>query len=158
MIFADIFTDAGWDGFGDFLGGFVKWIGSGIGAAFSAAGEWVSSLFSSAPTVTAVLKEFPALREITLAVIMYFVIINIVTFAIFGMDKKRAQNKGQRVSERTLFRLCAAGGALGGLLGMKVFRHKTKHNKFRWGVPVLFFVELIAGSFCIGFLMYWVYM
>ncbi len=158
MIFADIFTDAGWDGFLDFLSGFAGWIVSGLQTVFSAIGSWLSSLFVSAPTVTAVLKELPALREITAAIILYFVIINIVTFAIFGMDKKRAQNRGERVSEKTLFRLCAAGGALGGLLAMRTFRHKTKHNKFRWGVPILFFVELIIGSFCVGFLMYWVYM
>lgn len=153
-----MFKNAGWEGFGDFLLGFVKWIGEGIGGFFSAVFDWVRVRLPILPPVSAVLKGFSVVHEIIVAIILYVLIMNIITFFIFGMDKRRARAKAERVSEKTLFRLCLAGGALGGMLGMKVYHHKTLHNKFKYGVPVIFFVELIIGSFCVGFLMYWVYM
>ncbi len=75
--------------------------------------------------------------------IIYFIIINLVTFFVFGIDKRKAIKQKWRISEFTLIMLCVIGGSFGGLLGMKVFRHKTKHSKFYIGVPLIIIIQLI---------------
>ena len=72
----------------------------------------------------------------------WLLVINLVTFLVFGLDKWKAKRKEKResvrrVPERTLFLLSAIGGSVGALLGMRVFHHKTLHRSFRIGVPVL---------------------
>ncbi|HWQ57410.1 MAG TPA: DUF1294 domain-containing protein [Clostridia bacterium] len=68
-----------------------------------------------------------------------------VLFAVMGADKRRAQTGGRRVRERTLFLLALLGGALGGVAGMRVFRHKTKHASFVIGMPLLLILNLAAA-------------
>ena len=63
--------------------------------------------------------------------------------AAMGADKARARRGLRRVPERTLFTLCLLGGGLGGVLGMKAFRHKTRHRKFALGFP------LILAGWCV---------
>ena len=61
--------------------------------------------------------------------LMYFcIVINIITFLVFGYDKRQAKNNKRRISEFHLLLLTAIGGTIGGLLGMNFFKHKT--NKF----------------------------
>lgn len=74
---------------------------------------------------------------ITAVFLLYMVLINLAAFAAFGVDKNRAVKGRWRLKERTLLLLCAAGGAFGGLLGMRFFRHKTRHPRFFAGVPFL---------------------
>ncbi|CAN5160154.1 hypothetical protein BH11PLA2_BH11PLA2_43170 [soil metagenome] len=65
---------------------------------------------------------------------------SLVTFVVYGFDKKRAMNGGRRVPERTLQLLAFLGGWLGALLAQKHFRHKTKKTSFLivfWGLFVL---------------------
>jgi len=63
--------------------------------------------------------------------------VNAVTFAAFGLDKWRAIRGRRRLPESWLLGLCAATGIVGGLIGMGVFRHKTRKASFRWKlVPV----------------------
>ena len=73
----------------------------------------------------------------------YFLFINIFTFILFGIDKYRAIKNMYRIKESTLISLSLIGGAFGGLFGMKVFRHKTLKNKFRFTIPLLAFIELL---------------
>ena len=63
---------------------------------------------------------------------MHLIIIpmSIITFILFGYDKAQARRGGQRIPEKTLLLLGVFGGAIGGLFGMQVFRHKTKHAAF----------------------------
>lgn len=68
--------------------------------------------------------------------IIYLLTINIIAFAAYGIDKWKAKRGKWRISEMTLIVLAFIGGALGALLGMKVFRHKTQHWKFRIFVPL----------------------
>ena len=78
----------------------------------------------------------------------WLLIINLVTFFVFGVDKWKAKRKEKkdtvrRVPEKTLLLLAALGGSLGALLGMKVWHHKTFHRVFRWGVPVILALQII---------------
>ncbi len=78
---------------------------------------------------------------------IYLLIINIVTFAAYGIDKRKARLDKWRTPESTLLLLCFVGGGIGGLLGMKVFRHKTKHLKFQILVPLSVLLWLAAGIY-----------
>lgn len=60
----------------------------------------------------------------------YLIIINILSFIIYGIDKYRAKKRMMRVKELTLFNLTLLGGSLGCLLGMFIFKHKTKIKRF----------------------------
>lgn len=63
-------------------------------------------------------------------IIIYIAIVNFVSFIIFGIDKYLAIKNKRRISEKTLFFISIIGGSLGSILGMNIFRHKTKKKKF----------------------------
>ncbi len=67
---------------------------------------------------------------------IYLVIINIIGFLSMGYDKRRAQRHEWRTPESVLLTIAFIGGSLGSLLGMRTFRHKTKHRKFTVLVPL----------------------
>ena len=72
---------------------------------------------------------------------LYLVAVNLAAFVLMGVDKRRAKRGAWRISERALFLPALLGGALGGTLGMRAFRHKTKHWYFRWGLPLLLILQ-----------------
>ena len=74
--------------------------------------------------------------------IWYFLGINIITFILYGLDKHNAKNNLYRVSEYSLMVFSFFGGALGAIIGMKVFHHKTKKKKF-WLFNILFLIMWI---------------
>lgn len=76
------------------------------------------------------------------ALAVWLIAINLVTFAVYGADKRRARRGAWRVPEKTLFLLPLLGGSVGALLGMRVFRHKTRHWYFVWGVPAILLAQL----------------
>lgn len=80
------------------------------------------------------------------ALLVYLVLINLVTFFVYGADKRRARQGKWRVPEKTLFLLPLLGGSVGALLGMRVFHHKTKHWYFVWGVPAILLAQLALGG------------
>lgn len=82
---------------------------------------------------------------------LYLIIVNLWAFVGMGVDKRRARKEKWRVSEKALFLPVVLFGALGGVVGMKVFHHKTKHWYFRWGFPLLLAVQLIL----LGWLTWW---
>ena len=69
---------------------------------------------------------------------------NAIVFILYGLDKLKAKRGGRRISEKTLFLAAALMGSLGAFLGMVVFRHKTKHTKFKIGVPLLLILNIAA--------------
>lgn len=75
-------------------------------------------------------------------VIALIIMINLVSFALYGFDKHRAKKHGRRVSESTLLLMAAIGGSIGALLGMYIFHHKTKKPKFYIGVPLLLIIQI----------------
>ncbi len=66
----------------------------------------------------------------------YILIINVITFIAYGIDKQKAKNKQRRISEKALITLSFIGGSLGAYLGMIIFHHKTKKTKFKILVPL----------------------
>lgn len=84
--------------------------------------------------------------EITIPMLIifgYLLIVNVIGFVLMFVDKKRAQNNQWRIKEATLFLSAAIGGSIGSMLGMKVFRHKTKHWSFLIGMPAIFIVQVL---------------
>ena len=84
----------------------------------------------------------------TNVLLYYLIVINIVTFLVYGIDKWKAKQGSWRISETTLLILAVIGGSIGALLGMKVWRHKTMHKKFKYGLPLI----LIIQNILIGYL------
>ncbi len=78
------------------------------------------------------------------ALLYYIIVVNIVTFLVYGIDKWKAKQGSWRISEATLLILAVIGGSIGALLGMKVWRHKTQHKKFKYGVPAILIIQIIT--------------
>ena len=83
-------------------------------------------------------------------IIYYLIIINIVTFLIYGIDKLKAKKALWRIREASLLMLAILGGSIGAWLGMKVWHHKTLHKKLRYGIPAIIIIQLAV----IGFFFY----
>lgn len=85
----------------------------------------------------------------TIHLLLYYLLAsNLLTFVIYGIDKYKARHNHWRVREASLLLLAALGGSIGALLAMRVFRHKTQHKKFRYGVPAILLVQLAIAAFC----------
>jgi uncharacterized membrane protein YsdA (DUF1294 family) len=72
-----------------------------------------------------------------------FFIMNVAGLMIMGIDKRRAIKHEYRISEKTLWLVALFGGAIGAVIGMQVYRHKTKHLSFKMGFPALAILEFI---------------
>ncbi|KGR83268.1 DUF1294 domain-containing protein [Lysinibacillus odysseyi] len=77
-----------------------------------------------------------------LAIYSYVGILSLVLLFLMYNDKQKAIKKEWRIAEKTLFTLAITGGAIGGVLGMYLFRHKTKHNTFAFGFPLLAAIQV----------------
>lgn len=75
--------------------------------------------------------------------ITYITILNILSFVVYGYDKSCAVINKWRVSELTLLAIAAGGGALGALLAMYGFHHKTHHKKFQICVPLFLTIHIL---------------
>ena len=73
----------------------------------------------------------------------YLIIINIAAWIMYGLDKWKAKNGAWRISERALLLATLAGGSVGALAGMLLFRHKTRKPKFVVGVPVMLVIHCV---------------
>ena len=76
---------------------------------------------------------------------VYLVLMNALAFVLMGLDKSLARRHLRRIPEKTLFLPVLLGGSLGGILGMSVFRHKTRHSKFTLGFPLILAVQLLLA-------------
>ncbi len=75
-------------------------------------------------------------------VLLLLLAANVLSFSLMGADKRRARQGAWRISERTLLLSAAMFGGLGAVLGMHVFHHKTKHLRFRLGLPALLLAQV----------------
>jgi uncharacterized membrane protein YsdA (DUF1294 family) len=76
------------------------------------------------------------------ALLYYLIVITIVTFLVYGIDKWKAKQGSWRISEASLLILAVIGGSIGALLGMKVWHHKTMHKKFKYGLPLILLAQI----------------
>lgn len=82
--------------------------------------------------------------------IIYLILINVITFITFGVDKSRARKNRWRISEATLLILALIGGSIGAELGMYGFHHKTKHPRFFIGIPLIMILQIILIFWIMG--------
>lgn len=74
----------------------------------------------------------------------YLLAVNILAFALFGIDKQKARRNLWRIPEKTLLLSAVIGGSVGAILGMRFFHHKTRKPRFAVGVPVILLVQIAA--------------
>ena len=72
----------------------------------------------------------------------YLLAVNIATFLLYGIDKYKAKKNQWRISEATLLLMAAMGGSIGAWAGMRLWHHKTKHKKFKYGIPVIIIMQI----------------
>lgn len=78
----------------------------------------------------------------TKLILLYLLIINAVSFLLMLADKRKAQKNLWRIPERTLFTAALFGGSIGSIVGMYLFRHKTKHWYFVIGMPAILAAQI----------------
>lgn len=82
------------------------------------------------------------MNAITL-IIIYFVVINFISFLFMGIDKYKARKRAWRIPESTLFVLAIIGGSIGSIAGMHLFHHKTRHWYFLYGMPAILIIQIL---------------
>lgn len=78
-------------------------------------------------------------------VIIYLIVVNVVTFFVYGIDKWKSKRDKWRIPEAQLLGLAVIGGSIGAWAGMKVWHHKTMHKKFKYGVPAILIIQIILA-------------
>jgi len=84
-------------------------------------------------------------------ILIYLSAVSLLGFILMGADKKKAVQRQWRIPEKSLFLAAAIGGSIGVFLGMLVFRHKTKHLSFSFGIPLILALQICAVVF-----VYWI--
>lgn len=74
---------------------------------------------------------------------LYLAAVNLLAFFLYGIDKWKAAHRKWRVREAALLGCAFAGGALGALMAMYLFRHKTHKPRFKVGVPLMLVIQMI---------------
>ncbi len=86
-------------------------------------------------------------KDMQKIIIIYLVVINVVTFFMYGIDKWKARKAKWRIREAALLGLAVLGGSVGAWIGMRVWHHKTLHKKFRYGVPAIIVIQLLLVGY-----------
>ncbi len=80
--------------------------------------------------------------------LIYLLAINVATFITYGIDKWKAKKSLWRIRETALLALAVLGGSIGAWLGMRVWHHKTKHKKFKYGIPLILIAQIALLFLC----------
>ncbi|MEC1180437.1 DUF1294 domain-containing protein [Metasolibacillus meyeri] len=80
--------------------------------------------------------------KLEVAALAYVAVMSLILCTLMYRDKAKAVKKEWRIAEKTLFLVAILGGAIGGVLGMYLFRHKTRHNSFAFGFPLLAAIQV----------------
>ena len=83
--------------------------------------------------------------------LIYLGLINLITFIIYGLDKRKAKKRKLRYSESFLIGLAVLGGSVGAIIAVYFFRHKTKHKKFTIGLTLILIIETALLTFYYGY-------
>ena len=81
-------------------------------------------------------------EEMTTALYVYLAAVNLLNLILMGADKSKAKRGAYRIPEATLLLFAILGGSVGGILGMLLFRHKTRHAAFALGLPLILLAQL----------------
>ena len=87
------------------------------------------------------------IERMTQTIVYILIVINVITFLIYGIDKWKAKQGSWRISEATLLMLAVIGGTIGALLGMQVWHHKTMHKKSKYGLPLILLAQIVLIYF-----------
>jgi uncharacterized membrane protein YsdA (DUF1294 family) len=79
-----------------------------------------------------------------MAMVQYSLVMNIIGLFIMAIDKYKAKRHQWRIAEKTIWFVSLIGGAAGATVGMYLFHHKTRHHSFRYGLPLLAVMEILA--------------
>ena len=82
--------------------------------------------------------------------LVYLLIVNALGFILMLVDKIKAKKNLWRIPEATLFLVAAIGGSIGSLLGMYIFRHKSKHVSFLLGMPLILAAQIVIVILIMG--------
>ena len=74
----------------------------------------------------------------------YLAVINVITLIVYGIDKLKAKKGKWRITEATLLLLAIVGGSIGAWCGIKAWHHKTRHKKFKYGIPLIIAIQTAA--------------
>lgn len=80
--------------------------------------------------------------DVITLLLSYFIAINLIGFALMGIDKYKAKKRAFRIPEATLFIVAIIGGSIGSIAGMYAFRHKTRHRSFVYGMPLILIIQI----------------
>lgn len=72
----------------------------------------------------------------------YLLVVNTLTFLLYGIDKYKAKKARWRISEATLLMMAVIGGSIGAWAGMRLWHHKTLHKKFKYGIPLIILLQV----------------
>lgn len=75
----------------------------------------------------------------------YLITMNVLGFLFMGLDKWKAKKRAWRIPEATLLLIAALGGAIGSMIGMHLFHHKTRHWYFLYGIPAMLMIHILLG-------------
>ena len=84
---------------------------------------------------------------IKIILLAYLLLINLITYFTYAADKTKARQNKWRIPERTLILLALLGGSPAALLAMKHYHHKTRHLKFKLGIPIILIIQIIITFF-----------
>ncbi len=87
------------------------------------------------------------MNEIHIILTIYLIAINIATFFVYGIDKWKARRSKWRIPKSTLLTLAVLGGSIGAFIGMRTWHHKTMHNKFKYGVPLIINLQVVLAVY-----------
>lgn len=85
-----------------------------------------------------------------IAALVYLALANLAAFAAMGLDKSSARRGQQRIPERTLLALAAAGGGPGAVLAQQMFRHKTRKQPFAGLLCAILIVQLALAAYLLS--------
>ena len=80
-------------------------------------------------------------------ILYYLLAVNIATFFLYGIDKYKARKGRWRISEATLLMMAVIGGSIGAWSGMRLWRHKTMHKKFKYGIPLIIILQVALAVY-----------
>ena len=72
----------------------------------------------------------------------YLLVVNTLTFLLYGIDKYKAKKARWRISEATLLMMAVIGGSIGAWAGMRLWHHKTMHKQFKYGIPLIILLQV----------------